>query len=257
MNDGSYVRLHGAALDANQVGFDSADADAVAAGAVPASRYGLVGWFAGRGQASGAAPSEAEQAWLEVAVGGGGRLFFSGDGSGRPAFLANVFSAQVSASSGGLAVMGAGAFSGLSWSLDDGKGGTYDTGAPRALGASGVAVELATYVGGGGAAVGVPQRTVAFGFPFETIVGAPERVEVMRRVLAFLQPPPTDGGVWWPDGGSTGGGGGVGGGGGGGGGGGSVDGGSPEYGFEGGGCSSAGGLLAVPLVWGLRRRRRR
>lgn len=194
MNDGSYVRLHGDALDANQVAFDSADADAVTAGDVVASSYGVIGWFAGRGKALGAAPSAMEEAWLAAASTGGSRLFFTGDASQRPAFLTNLFTAMAPGGTGGLSVMGADALAGLSLSLDDGKNGAYDTGAPPAIAAASGGTSLATYAGGSGAAVGVPRQSVAFGFPFETIVGDPNRTETMRRVLAYLEPAEFDGG---------------------------------------------------------------
>ena len=246
MNDGSYVRLHGDALEANQVGFDSADADAVTAGDVQASSYGVIGWFAGRGKALGAAPSAMEEAWLAAAASGGSRLFFSGDASQRPAFLTSLFTALVPGGTGGLSVTGAGAFAPVSVSLDDGKNGAYVTGASPVITPSGSAEQLATYGGSGGAAVGVPRQSVAFGFPFETIVGGPQRTDVMGRVLAYLEPGAFDGGYAVVpggeviDGGFGGGGGGAGGGaGGGGGGGGDTDGGAG--GGAGGGGGGAGG----------------
>lgn len=277
MNDGSYVRLHGDALVANQVGFDSAEADAVTAGDVTASSYGVISWFSGRGKPLGAAPSAMEEAFLKAGAMGGGRLFFSGDARQRPAFLTDVFSALVPAGTTGLSVSGAGALVGLSLSLDDGKSGAYATGTPVPLGPSGLGEVLASYAGGAGASVGVPRQTVAFGFPFETIVGDAQRTEVMRRVLAYLEPAGFDGGVMVVDagtvidagsgggaGGGTGGGTGGGAGGGSGGGGGDVqtDGGveplEPVLGFVGGGCSAApGDLLALAAALLLSRRRGR
>lgn len=281
MNDGSYVRVHGAALAANQVGFDSADADAVTAGDVQASSYGVIGWFAGRGKALGAAPSTMEEAWLASAASGGARLFFSGDATQRPSFLTSLFTAMVPGGAGGPSVIGQGALASLTLGLDDGKSGAYLTGTPPVLTPAGSAESLASYAGGAGAAVGVPRQSVAFGFPFETIVGASQRTEVMRRVLAYLEPASVDGGVPPSDGGmeldaglgggagggTGGGGGGTGGGGdvggGAGGGGGALDGGveplEPVIGFVGGGCSAApGGLLAAgaALLAFLRRRGR-
>lgn len=278
MNDGSYARVYGAALDANQVGFDSADADAVTAGDVQASDYGVIGWFAGRGKALGAAPSTMEEAWLSSAAAGGSRLFFTGDATQRASFLTALFSATAPGGMGSLAVTGQDALMGLTLGLDDGKSGAYATGSPPALAASGGAALLASYSGGAGAAVGVPRQSVAFGFPFETIVGASQRTEVMRRVLAYLEPATVDGGVPPSDGGvelDAGVGGGAGGGGGGdvdagtgggggstgGGGGGDLDGGveplEPVLGFVGGGCSAApGGLLALGAALLLLLRRR-
>ncbi|MEW5740756.1 MAG: N-acetylmuramoyl-L-alanine amidase, partial [Myxococcota bacterium] len=203
MNDGSYARLHGDALDANQVAFDSADADAVTAGDVLASSYGVIGWFAGRGKAAGAAPSAMEEAWLSAAASGGSRLFFSGDASQRPAFLTSLFTALVPGGTGGLSVTGADALAGLTLGLDDGKNGAYDTGAPPAIAPATGGTQLASYAGGAGAAVGVPRQSVAFGFPFETIIGGADRTETMRRVLAYLEPGAFDGGYQIIPGGMT------------------------------------------------------
>lgn len=250
MNDGSYVRVHGAALAANQVGFDSADTDALAAGQVQAGDYGVIGWFAGRGQAEGAAPSATEEAWLSSAASAGARVFFSGEASSRPAFLSALFSASVPAGAGSASVAGQGPLQGLTWGLDDGKQGAYLTGPTTPLAPSGGATQLASYSGGLGAAVGVPAASVAFGFPFETIVGETERTEVMAAVLAWLSPPAVDGGVGGGGGSGGGGGGGSGGGGeapdagiGGGGGGGDATGGAGGSGggAMGGGAGTGGG----------------
>ena len=72
MNDGSSTRVWGEALDANQVGFDSASVEAVAAGDVPLAPYTVLAWFAGRGHAGGGAPTAAEQAVIQARRTAGG-----------------------------------------------------------------------------------------------------------------------------------------------------------------------------------------
>ncbi len=203
MNDGSAARLTGEALDANDVGFDTADTDAVTSGDVSQAPYQLLTWFVGRGKQGGASLTAQEQA---VVTGFRARnlpVFFTGDATATPA-LVTAFSATVPGTSGGLLVNGADALMGLSGlALDDGTAGSFDTGAPPAIAPAGAAVQLASYGSGGSAAIGTPGQTVMFGFPFETLVGEPTRVEVMRRVLAFLSPSTFDGGIVQVDAGMT------------------------------------------------------
>lgn len=268
MNDGSYARTWGDALDGNQVGFDSAEADAVAAGDVAVAPYGLLAWFVGRGTA----PSSAEQSVISALRTANVPVFFSGDATGSAAFLSGTLSATLPGGTGGLRVDGRDALLGLTGlALDDGSLGAYATGAPPVLGASGAAVTLAAYQSGGAAAVGTPRQSVVFGFPFETLVDRTQRVEVMRRVLGFLSAGGFDGGVvpidagtvLPPDGGPPpidGGQGGGGGGGAGGGGGGAgddagvavlPDGGvvrRPVLAFQGGGCAVSPSFLPLALL---------
>ena len=256
MNDGSAARLTGQALDANDVGFDTADTDAVTSGDVTQAPYQLLTWFVGRGKQGGAALTAAEQG---VVTGFRARnlpVFFTGDGTVAPA-LVSAFSGTVPGTVGGLQVDGGGlqvdgadALMGLNaMALDDGSGGSFDTGRPPTVAAAGAAVQLASYGSGGSAAIGVRGQSVMFGFPFETVIGQPTRVEVMRRVLEFLSPTPFDGGIVMVDAGTV------------------LDPGVPDSGvavdagmssedagvirqpllaFEGGGCSSA--PLLAPLL---------
>ncbi len=195
INDGSAARLTGQALDANDVGFDTADTDAVTSGDVMQAPYQLLTWFVGRGKQGGAALTASEQM---VVTGFRTRnlpVFFTGDGTAAPALL-TAFSATAPGTTGGLSVSGADALMGLSGMvLDDGTAGSFDTGTPPAIAAAGGAVQLATYGSGGSAAIGTPGQSVMFGFPFETLVDRANRVEVMRRVLVFLSPTSFDGGI--------------------------------------------------------------
>lgn len=203
MNDGSYLRVYGESLDANQVGFDGADVDAVSSGDVAVTPYNLVSWFSGRGKAAGGAPSTTEQALIKGVRMNGVPVFFSGLAPDN-AFLSDVFSASTPAGMSSLTVDGAGALMGLTGlALDDGTRGTYATGTPAVIGASGPSVLLASYQGGGGAAIGTPRQSVYFGFPFDTMVDRTQRIETMRRVLAFLEPASFDGGFVTVDGGAS------------------------------------------------------
>lgn len=195
MNDGSAARLTGQALEANDVGFDTAESDAVTADAVSQTPYQLLIWFVGRGKQAGAALTTMEQ---DVVTGFRSRnlpVFFTGDGTVAPALL-TALNATAAGSMGGLQVNGADALMGLNaMALDDGTAGSFDTGRPPAINPAGPAVQLASYGSGGSAAVGTPGQSVMFGFPFETLVDRPTRTEVMRRVLAFLSPASFDGGL--------------------------------------------------------------
>ncbi|HEY0881515.1 MAG TPA: N-acetylmuramoyl-L-alanine amidase, partial [Archangium sp.] len=201
MNDGSAARLTGQALDVNDVGFDIADADAVAGGDVTLTGYQLLSWFVGRGK-NGAGPlSAAEQAAITGFRTQNLPVFFTGAATDT-AYVASTFSGVLSGAPGTLSVTGRGPFMGVgALTLDDGSQGTFDTGTPPVLGPSGAAVQLGTYSDGSGAAIGVPAQTVMFGFPFETVVGATVRQNVMREVLAFLLPAATfpDAGVVIPE----------------------------------------------------------
>lgn len=196
MNDGSAARLTGAALSANSVGFDTAETDAVTSTDVPVAPYSLLTWFVGRGKQGGAATTAAEQGVINDFRTRNLPVFLTGDATAAAAFLSSTFSATAGAATGSLTVNGAGALMGVpAIVLDDGNNGSFATGTPPLLSPAGAAVSLGSYMGGGNAAVGTPAQSVAFGFPFETIVGEAQRTEVMRRVLLFLGPGDFDGGV--------------------------------------------------------------
>lgn len=196
MNDGTAARITGDALDANAVGFDTVDSDAVTSGDVVVTPYQLLTWFVGRGKAANAALSAAEQGVISGFRSRNLPVFFTGAGTVDTGFVSSAFSGMVVGTTGNLQVNGTGALMGLNGlALDDGTGGSFDTGAPPAVNPSGTAVSLGSYGAGGNAAIGVPSQTVLFGFPFETLVDRTQRLEVMNRVLRFLSPAGFDGGV--------------------------------------------------------------
>ncbi len=260
INDGSYVRVHGEALDAIPFGFDSATDDVVEAGAITLSTYPVVSWIAGRGKKGAAAPSAASVAALRSAVQMGTRVIFSGE-AGANAGLLGDFNATMGTGTAGRSLSGVGPLTGLSWSLDDGTQGTYDVGnedggsldvvAPVAAGQ-----RLASYASGAAAASGVPGHTALFGFPLESITDRATRNEIYRRLLLFTADGGTDGGVFVePDagtgGGAAGGGNAAGGSvGGGSSGGGSSGGGSSAGGTAGGGSAAGGAAGGAPVGGG-------
>lgn len=196
INDGSYVRVHGDALDALSYGFESATDDAVEAGSVLPSAFGVVSWIAGRGKAGAAAPSTSAQAALRAALQSGTRVIFSGEAAGGMALLSDFGSATAGSGASSRALTGVGPLAGLSWSLDDGTAGTYDVGEPDGgsldvISPMGAGQRLASYATGAPAASGVAGRSALLGFPLETITSRATRIEIFRRLLTFA----TDGGT--------------------------------------------------------------
>lgn len=188
MNDGSQVRVHGDAFDANQFGFDSADADAFEAGDVQLNAYGLIDWFAGRGRVKGAGPSVGMQGLLQ-GFGASRPVFFSGNAQATPGFVNSLFLGGFSASMGTRLVSGAGPLMGLgSLALSDGFSGLADVGLPPVVDPVAPAISLGSYDTAAGAAVGVAAHSVYFAFPFEGLVDRPQRIDVLKRVIDFLLP---------------------------------------------------------------------
>lgn len=210
MNDGSAARLSGQALAANDIGFDIAQSRATTSGAFDLGPYQMMTWVGGRGKQGGGGLTPMDQGVVKSFRQRDLPVFLTGAEATDTAFIAQVFSGSVPGTTGRLQIRGEGPFSGLSAQLDDGMGGSFDTGTPPAVEPSGSAMRLAGYASGGGAAIGVAGESVMFGFPFETLIDPATRVEVMRRVLAFLSPGPFDGGyqqvdagrVTEPDGGT-------------------------------------------------------
>lgn len=200
MNDGSYLRQHGAAFAGSALPFDSATGTAVAAGLVVPGGYRLVDWSAGRGGVGGAGLSRAEQDALRAFVTGGGNLMLSGgrtvsalaNGSAEDKlFLADILRASTTVGTPLFQVEGsAGGFlSGLpATPLDDGTLGGYPVGVIDLLAATGGGAEvlrlagatLSTGVVSGTAPSG---QVLVLGFPFEGLASNQAR---SRLVGAFL-----------------------------------------------------------------------
>ena len=197
MNDASYLARWGEAIDAARVGFDSATSLAVTSGDVALAGYGMVGWLAGRGHPGGAGPSAAEQTALKNYAMSSKPLFFSGanavgalalGSAGDQAFLSSVLRAGAGAPNSQASVTGSDFLLGVSGlALDDGNSGAYSSAASDVLTASGSAKLIGAYPAGTGAALAADKLEVTFGFPFETIVSRPQRLDVMARVLKYFE----------------------------------------------------------------------
>jgi len=184
LNDGSYVRSHADALSFSSLGVDSATVEAVTSGEVAVAGYAAIDFIAGRGHPNGAPLTPAER----TALSSGRPLFFSGSLSADPMFLQQTLRVSAVSQMSSATLDGAGFLMGMTGlTLDDGTKGSYIAGTADAVTASNADV-VARYAGdaGSGAGVGVMNTVVTFGFPFETIVGRAQRVEVMGRVMKYL-----------------------------------------------------------------------
>ncbi|MFB1479673.1 N-acetylmuramoyl-L-alanine amidase [Corallococcus sp. RDP092CA] len=202
MNDGSYLRQHGAAFAQAAVAFDSATGDAVAAGLVSPTGYRLVDWSTGRGGVAGAGPTRAEQDALRAFVSGGGHLLLSGGrtvstlaagSADDKLFLSDILRASIAAGAPAARVEGSagGILADLpATPLADGTTpGAYPVGVTDVLAPTGGGADVLRYTGTSlGAAVAsagaAPAgQVLVLGFPFEGLASNRER---SRLVGAFL-----------------------------------------------------------------------
>jgi hypothetical protein len=206
INDGSYAARHGAAILAAGRSFDGASDEAISLGDVALTPYRAVDWFLGE-ESSGDEPfSGAAQVAVADYVAAGGRLLVTGSEIGwalsylgtteEQAFYAGALHGEYlgdDAETYALAPVAAGIYDGLTGlAFDDVGPGGYDAEYPDQLGTANGATAAMEYSGGtaGTAAltwIDADARGVLFGFPFETIAGADDRAEVMRRTLDFLE----------------------------------------------------------------------
>lgn len=204
MNDGAAVVRHGDALDFANIGFDSVSSAALVAGVVMPAGYRAIDFIAGRGHAGGAALSAAEQSALS-----GAKLFISGNSlartlSGQP-FLAQTLKASGAATSTSLSLTSAAVpFDDMgTFALGDGASGSYWAGTNDVLTPSG-STAIAEYAAGQTAGVAANNTLVYLGFPYETVATRAQRLEVMGRVMKYLDvigsvPVVPDGGEPEPD----------------------------------------------------------
>ncbi|NPC46764.1 N-acetylmuramoyl-L-alanine amidase [Corallococcus sp. AB032C] len=201
MNDGSYLRQHGAAFAQSAVAFDSATGNAVAAGLVSPAGYRLVDWSTGRGGVGGAGLTRTEQDALRAFVTGGGHLMLSG---GRTVstlaagtaddklFLTDILRASIAAGAPVARVQGSagGLLADLAATpLADGTLGAYPVGVTDVLAPTGGGADVLRYTGtslGAGvlsAGTAPAGQVLVLGFPFEGLASNRER---SRLVGAFL-----------------------------------------------------------------------
>lgn len=203
INDGSYVARYGAALEGAGISFDSAHADAVAAGLVALDGYDAVFWGLGE-ESSGDAPLDAaERPLLDAYLAAGGKLWVSGSEmawalgeQGTPeeqAFLRDVLHVSFGADDAdtyAIAATPGGLFDGLAaLSFADLGPGGYDAEYPDVLLPAADGAEALAYGGGTGGAAAVwwqdpasGAAVLVFGFPFEVVEGAEPRTALVERI---------------------------------------------------------------------------
>jgi hypothetical protein len=202
MNSGGYVVHHGQALPTD-LAWDSASNEAVAAGLVSLTDYGVLNWILGEeSSVVDGSLNETERALLSAYLDAGGSLLISGsefawdlEGAGSdPAFLHDRLHTDYVADDAGtytVRPVSGGAFEGLGDLVFDGTD-AYDVDYPDVLLPLNGGLSALTYVGGGGAggtaAVQVndgARRLLVLGFPLEAL--RPEqRSAAMQAALAFL-----------------------------------------------------------------------
>jgi hypothetical protein len=189
MNDGANVRLYGAALASNNLGFDSADVDAVSEQDIPAAPYSFLVWFNARGKNRNTIPGASETQVLRAVAARRQPIFLSGNFPDE-ALLSDVFQGVPGIGTGGLALSMSGAFSRFqNLPLKS------DFGSPQVVAAGSSAASLGAYDTGVSAAIGTPGRSVYFGFSWEAVSSAATRTEILSAVTTYLLPAPFDGGL--------------------------------------------------------------
>ncbi|NIR52194.1 T9SS type A sorting domain-containing protein, partial [candidate division KSB1 bacterium] len=206
-----FVFIHGSAIVANGFSFDTAPNESIVNGIIDLNDYEAIFWFLGDESTDDETFSTAEQNLVKDYLEGGGRLFVSGSeiawdldqdnasSASTPAdeqFLHEYLKADyVADDSQILSVTGVEGtiFEGLSF---DYGVNPYPEDFPDVINpfGGGVTVNL-TYNASQNAAIqyqglfgnsSIPGKLVYLAFPFETITGEENRIEVMGRVLGFF-----------------------------------------------------------------------
>lgn len=211
MNDGTYAVRHGAAIADVGLSFDSATDDALAADLLDLRDYKAVDWFAGQESIGDEPFTAASRDLLADYLDHGGRLLVSGSELGwaldhlgspeeREFYRSRLRATYVDddAQTHDVTAL-SNPFTNLpTLSFHDPE--SHDVASPDVVESRTTSLAALAYSGGkpGTAAVAwgaqSDQRGVYLAFPFETILGADTRVDVMARVLEFFaveeDPPP-------------------------------------------------------------------
>jgi len=209
VNSFDYTVQHAAALADAGAYFDSCQNENVITGQVALGDYGALVWILGEESTADRTFDATEQALVSTYLAGGGNIFASGseigwdlDASGNgPAFYNNQLKADYvgdDANTYNVSAVVGSIFAGIPpFSFDNGVN-WYDVDFPDRLNAFGGSTVALTYVGGTGGNAAIvfdgAFKVVNFGFPFETVVSAARRSELMAAIVAFfgvLPPGPT------------------------------------------------------------------
>ncbi len=217
-NTYDFIKEHGQALYSNGYEFDSASNDAVSSSFVSLDDYEVVHWILGTESTADETFSSVEQEIVKSYLQNGGSLMVSGaeiawdlDNKGNSsdkAFLNDYLKASYrmdspdnKASTYYSTQPATGSiFEGVSSiSFDNGIKGSYDVQYPDVLTATNGGENALTYSGVSSQQVAgvqfkgvfpngnIPGKMVYLGFPFETIYPESARIEVMNRIMDFME----------------------------------------------------------------------
>jgi len=214
-NTRDFVRQHAQALWPRRVSFSSCSNEALEAGLVHLTNFSNVDWIFGEEGTETESFSPKEHELVKEFLENGGHLFVSGSEIGYDlvekgnaegqTFYRDFLKAQYVSDRAGRVHRVSGTAEGIFHNLvhiafDDGTHGGYDVDYPDGFKPAGGSTLALVYDGvrydtQGGAGIqyaGIfgngtqPGRLVYLGFPFEMIVGSPDRAQVMARVLDFF-----------------------------------------------------------------------
>ncbi|RME73613.1 MAG: hypothetical protein D6776_06780 [Planctomycetota bacterium] len=216
---GDHLVLHASAFArATALGFDSAMASAVQAGAVALGGYGLIDWILGRESSTDETFGDDEQQLVASYLAGGGALLVSGteigwdlEQRGRAsdrAFYRDWLRAAYVADDAGtraLAPLAGGPFAALPpLTIDDGTHGVYDAAYPDVIRPVGGSTAVLRWDGGRGGDAAIAYaggyRLLYLAFPLETVWRPQQRERLVAAAVSWLLPgaaavaPPTTGG---------------------------------------------------------------
>lgn len=200
-----FAAIHGQALHAHAIPFETADNDAVLHGDVLLNHYYAVFWISGDESTRYSSFTQQEQAIVSAYLQQGGRLFVSGSEIGWDLvekgttydqdffsdFLKAVYQADNSHSYSAQGEAGT-PFANLSLHFDDGTHGIYRVGYPDIITPEQGATLAFSYGNGQGAAVyyeglfpggSVPGKLFYLGFPLETVYDEAERIALVGKIV--------------------------------------------------------------------------
>ena len=200
-----FAAIHGQALYAHAIPFETADNDAVLRGEVSLNHYFAVFWILGDESTRYSSFTQQEQAIVSAYLQQGGRLFVSGSEIGWDLvekgtaydqdfftdFLKATYQADNSYSYTAQGEAGT-PFAGLNLHFDDGTHGIYRVGYPDIITPDQGASLTFSYANGQGAAVyyeglfpggSTPGKLFYLGFPLETVYAEAERIALMGKIV--------------------------------------------------------------------------